>query len=58
MVGADDELFNADQFQPMVQAINSRIGVTVVPNEGHLAMIADAAATTAIAAAWRKLAGD
>jgi hypothetical protein len=42
----------------MVQAINPRIGVTVVPNAGHLAMIADAAATTAIAAAWRKLAGD
>jgi pimeloyl-ACP methyl ester carboxylesterase len=58
VVGADDELFNADQFQPMVQAINPRIGVTVVPNAGHLAMIADAAATTAIAAAWRKLAGD
>ena len=58
VVGADDELFNADQFQPMMQAINPRIGVTVVPNEGHLAMIADPAATTAIAAAWRKLAGD
>jgi non-heme chloroperoxidase len=57
VVGADDELFNADQFQPLVQAINPRIGVTVVPNEGHLAMIADPAAVTAIAAAWRKLAG-
>ena len=58
VVGADDELFNADQFQPMLQAINPRIGVTVVPNEGHLGMIADPAATAAIAAAWRKLAGD
>jgi pimeloyl-ACP methyl ester carboxylesterase len=58
VVGADDELFNSDQFLPIVQAINPRIGVTVVPNEGHLAMIADPAATTAIAAAWRKLAGD
>jgi pimeloyl-ACP methyl ester carboxylesterase len=57
VVGADDELFNADQFQPMVQAINPRIGVTVVPNEGHLAMIADPAATTAIAAVWRQLQG-
>ena len=58
VVGADDELFNADQFQPMMQAINPRIGVTVVPNQGHLSMIADPAATTAIAAAWRKSAGD
>jgi pimeloyl-ACP methyl ester carboxylesterase len=58
VIGANDELFNADQFRPTMQAINPRIGVTVVPNEGHLAMIADAAATTAIAAAWRKLAGD
>ena len=58
VVGADDELFNADQFQPMMQAINPRIGVTVVPNQGHLSMIADPAATTAIAAAWRTLAGD
>ena len=58
VVGADDELFNADQFQPMMQAINPRIGVTVVPNQGHLSMIADPAATTAIAAAGRTLAGD
>ena len=58
VIGANDELFNADQFQPTMQAINPRIGVTVVPNEGHLAMIADPAATTAIAGAWRKLAGD
>src|SRR5258708_2349874 len=58
VVGADDELFNADQFQPMMQAINPRIGVTVVPNQGHLSMIADPVATTAIAAAWRKSAGD
>ena len=58
VIGANDELFNADQFQPMMQAINLRIGVTVVPNQGHLSMIADPAATTAIAAAWRTLAGD
>jgi len=32
--------------------------VTVVPNEGHLGMIADPPALAAIAAAWRKLAGD
>lgn len=58
VVGANDELFNADQFQPLVQAINPRIGVTVVPNEGHLTMLADPPAVASVAAAWRKLAGD
>jgi non-heme chloroperoxidase len=58
VVGANDELFNADRFKPMLQPINPRIGVTVVPDETHLGMIADPPATSAIAAAWRKLAGD
>lgn len=55
VVGADDELFNADQFQPMMQATNPRIGVTVVPGHGHLGMIADPAAVTAVAAVWRQM---
>ena len=58
VIGASDELFNADQFQPLMQAVNPRIGVTVVPNQTHLAMIGDPAAVQAVAAAWRKLAGD
>jgi len=58
VVGASDELFNADAFKPTMQALNPRIVVTVVPNEGHLGMIADPPALAAIAAAWRKLAGD
>jgi pimeloyl-ACP methyl ester carboxylesterase len=58
VIGANDELFNADQFKPMLQSINPRIGVIVVPGETHLGMIADAPALTAIATAWRKSAGD
>ncbi len=57
VVGANDELFVADRFKPMLQTINPRIGIAIVPNETHLGMIADAPATAAIAAAWRKLAG-
>lgn len=57
LVGTNDELFNADQFKPMLQSVNPRIGVTIVPDETHLGMVADPAATTAIVAAWRKLAG-
>ncbi|MBI3199647.1 MAG: alpha/beta hydrolase [Rhodospirillales bacterium] len=55
VVGADDELFNGAQFQPMMQATNPRIGVTVVPNQSHLAMIADPAAVAAVAAVWRQM---
>ncbi len=58
VVGARDELFNADRFQPLMQAINPRIGVAMVPDRGHLSMIADPAAIAAITAAWRQLAGD
>jgi len=53
VIGANDELFNADQFQPMLQAINPRIGVTVVPDQGHLSMIADPTALAAIVTAWQ-----
>ena len=35
VVGADDELFNADQFEPMLQVVNTRIGLTVVPGKTH-----------------------
>jgi alpha-beta hydrolase superfamily lysophospholipase len=57
LIGSDDQLFNAAAFQPMLQAVNPRIGLTVVPGETHLGMIADPAATAAIVAAWKKLAG-
>ncbi len=57
LVGTNDELFNADQFKPMLESVSPRIGVTIVPDETHLGMIADPPATTAIVAAWRKLAG-
>jgi pimeloyl-ACP methyl ester carboxylesterase len=58
VVGAGDELFNANQFLPMLQAVNPRIGLTVVPGKTHLDMIADPPAMTAIVAAWRKLADE
>lgn len=57
VIGARDELFKADQFQPLLQEINQRIGVTVAPDEGHLGMLADPPAMAAITAAWRQLAG-
>ncbi|MDP2333279.1 MAG: alpha/beta hydrolase [Reyranella sp.] len=58
VVGADDELFNADQFQPMMQTINPCIDVIVVPGQSHLGMIADPAAMSAVATAWLQLMED
>ena len=58
VIGAKDELFNADQFPPLLEMLNPRITVDVVPDQGHLSMIADPAAIAAIVATWRKLAGD
>jgi pimeloyl-ACP methyl ester carboxylesterase len=57
VVGADDELFNAGQFAPLVASLNPRIAVTVVPGETHLGMIADPGAR-AVADAWRRLSKD
>lgn len=58
VVGAKDELFNADAYAPTLAPLNPRITVAVEPGFGHLDMIGDPAAVAAIAAAWRKLAGD
>ncbi|CAN5901694.1 alpha/beta hydrolase [soil metagenome] len=58
VIGRRDKLFNADHFQPLLATINPRIAVTIVPDESHLGMIGTAAATAAVATAWRQLAGD
>jgi len=57
VVGANDELFNAGAFGPLLQAINPRIGVAIAPGQGHLAMIADPAALAAIVTGWQRLSG-
>ena len=54
LIGSDDPLFNAAAFQPLLQSVTPRIGLTVVPGETHLGMIADPAATAAIVDAWKK----
>lgn len=58
VVGARDELFNADQFDPMLRSINAKISAIVVPEQTHLGMIADPVAVKAVAAEWRRLAGN
>lgn len=58
VVGARDELFNADQFAPMLRSINPKVAAIVVPEQTHLGMIADPVAVKAVAAEWRRLAGD
>jgi pimeloyl-ACP methyl ester carboxylesterase len=57
VIGAQDELFAADQFEPLLQAINPRIDLTLVSDAGHLAMIGDPQAIAAVVGAWQKLGG-
>ena len=55
MIGSNDELFNADRFPPLLQSLNPRIAVTVLPGPGHLNMIADAGAVSMVATMWRQM---
>jgi pimeloyl-ACP methyl ester carboxylesterase len=57
-VGANDELFRAEQYAPLFAELNPRITVEVVPDPGHLDMIARERACAAIAALWRRLSGE
>ena len=58
VVGANDELFRAEQYAPLLKELNPRISVTVVPGFGHLDMIAQEQACTAVANLWRRLSGE
>ena len=55
IVGAKDELFFADQFQPLFGELNPRIAVIVQPGDGHLDMITDPKACAAISSEWKRL---
>ncbi|TBR27000.1 MAG: alpha/beta fold hydrolase [Reyranella sp.] len=57
-VGANDELFWAGQYEPLLKDLNPRISVEVVPGLGHLDMIAQERACAAVTALWRRLSGE
>lgn len=57
-VGANDELFRAEQYAPLLNELNPRITVEVLPDLGHLDMIARERACAALAALWRRLSGE
>jgi pimeloyl-ACP methyl ester carboxylesterase len=57
IVGANDELFRADHFQPLFAEINPRVAVSIVPAAGHMDMITNDIALAAVVAAWRRLGG-
>jgi pimeloyl-ACP methyl ester carboxylesterase len=57
LVGENDELFRAAAFAPLFREVNPRIEVTVVPQAGHMSMIADDAGVAAVTSRWRLLAG-
>ena len=53
LVGANDELFDAEKFAPAVHAVRPEVPVTVVPELSHIAMTTDPRALPTIAAAVR-----
>ena len=57
VVGAKDELFQADRYKALFAELNPRIAVTVEPGFGHLDMITDPKACALVAQMWRQLAG-
>jgi pimeloyl-ACP methyl ester carboxylesterase len=57
-VGAKDELFRAEQYAPLFKELNPRLVVEVIPDLGHLDMIARERDCAAIAALWRRLSGE
>jgi non-heme chloroperoxidase len=51
MVGANDELFLADKFEPVFDADRKDIPVTVLPDFGHIDMVTNPDAIKAVAQA-------
>ena len=51
LVGANDELFLADQFAPTIHAVRADVPVVIVPDLGHIQMTTDPRAVPAIVAA-------
>jgi pimeloyl-ACP methyl ester carboxylesterase len=50
-VGADDQIFRADRFAPLLKPVRPDLTVTVLPGIDHMGMTVKAAAVGAIAAA-------
>lgn len=51
LVGANDEIFIADQYAPLLEPLQSRLQVKVLPGVNHLGMVIDPIALSAIVAA-------
>jgi pimeloyl-ACP methyl ester carboxylesterase len=56
VAGAEDALFIADQFAPLLAVLNPAIKVSVIPGVGHLDMTTDPRGTEAVTRLWRQLA--
>ncbi len=54
LVGKEDELFIAEQFEPVMRAQGSQVPVTIVPGANHMGMTLNHAAIDAIATALAK----
>ncbi len=54
-VGSNDELFRGDRFTGLFASLNPAIRVSVLPEQGHMSMIANDLAVSAIAKLWLSL---
>lgn len=55
LVGAEDELFQADAFEPTLARLNPAIGVALLPAVSHMGMVFQPAALQAAAAATQAM---
>ncbi|HSZ88449.1 MAG TPA: alpha/beta fold hydrolase [Acetobacteraceae bacterium] len=53
VIGADDELFYADRYGPLIHAVRQDVPVTLVPGVSHMGMVTDPRALDASVAAIR-----
>ncbi|HYM30617.1 MAG TPA: alpha/beta fold hydrolase [Candidatus Cybelea sp.] len=57
LIGANDELFRADQYAPLLERVQPKLKVEIVPNVTHMGIVGAASALDAVTGAVRQIAG-
>jgi pimeloyl-ACP methyl ester carboxylesterase len=52
LVGKEDELFYADQYEPALTPVKQQVRIIVIPNVGHMAIVSDPVALDALVRAY------
>ncbi len=48
LVGKNDEIFDADKYESALESVKQHVRVEIVPGIGHMAMVSDPVALTAL----------